>query len=275
MTGETATGLARITALNQRAVQRGLSTAIGRPLRFVPQRALPDGAAYEAHIASTGQVPTRDNLHDFFNALVWLALPRTKAALNARQAAELRRDGVRSVRGGVRDAATLFDENAALFVTRRPALADALRGFRWRELFVAQRDGWPHDVEVIVFGHALMEKLMAPYKAITAHAWILTADDAYFAASPQQRLAWLDGRLAGELAHGPLRSQCFTPLPVLGIPGWCDANADPAFYDDTRVFRPGRRTARVLDCAPQSRPDSRCLLRKGEESPDSTGQGDG
>ncbi|HMM24565.1 MAG TPA: DUF3025 domain-containing protein [Pseudoxanthomonas mexicana] len=29
-----------------------------------------------------------------------------------------------------------------------------------------------------------------------------------------------------------------TPLPVLGVPGWWDGNADPAFYADAAVFRP-------------------------------------
>ncbi|HEY1393560.1 MAG TPA: DUF3025 domain-containing protein, partial [Methylibium sp.] len=42
------------------------------PLRFVPQTELPDGEAYEAYIHRTACVPTRDNLHDFFNGLVWL-----------------------------------------------------------------------------------------------------------------------------------------------------------------------------------------------------------
>ena len=41
----------------------------GLPLRFVPQEDLPDGTAYEEFIGATGGVPTRDNLHDFFNAL--------------------------------------------------------------------------------------------------------------------------------------------------------------------------------------------------------------
>jgi hypothetical protein len=42
------------------------------PTQFIPQEDLPEGVAYEAHISATGNVPTRENLHDFFNALVWL-----------------------------------------------------------------------------------------------------------------------------------------------------------------------------------------------------------
>ena len=33
----------------------------------------------------------------------------------------------------------------------------------------------------------------------------------------------------------------FTPLPVLGVPGWWPANGAAGFYDDEQVFRPSRR----------------------------------
>jgi hypothetical protein len=61
---------------------------------FVHQDSLPAGQAYEAHIFQTRTVPTRDNLHDFFNGLVWLAFPQTKRRLNELQAAEIARTGV-------------------------------------------------------------------------------------------------------------------------------------------------------------------------------------
>nr|WP_265343094.1 MULTISPECIES: DUF3025 domain-containing protein [Burkholderia] len=38
------------------------------------------------------------------------------------------------------------------------------------------------------------------------------------------------------------RNHDFAPLPVLGVPGWCDANAEAAFYDDPAVFRSVRRS---------------------------------
>src|SRR5690606_23205997 len=59
-------------ALNERATQQELRNRAGLPVRFVPQSELPAGVAYETFIHDTGGVPTRDNLHDFFNALVWL-----------------------------------------------------------------------------------------------------------------------------------------------------------------------------------------------------------
>lgn len=216
-------------------------TGRGQPLSFVPQSALPAGDAYEAFIGQTGGVPTRDNLHDFFNALIWLAYPHSKAALNARQAAVIAQAGVQGTRGATRDAATLFDENALLFVTSAASLADALRGFDWHTLFVARRDAWWRQCDVQPFGHALLEKLVTPYKSITAHAWIVAAPSAYFDWTGAERRAWLDRQMAPVLASAPLVPRDFAPLPVLGVPGWWPANAAPAYYQDTTVFRPGRR----------------------------------
>ena len=67
-----------LAAFNAGAGELALRNASGLPLRFVPQDELPEGRAYEEFIGATGCVPTRDNLHDFFNALVWLTFPRIK-----------------------------------------------------------------------------------------------------------------------------------------------------------------------------------------------------
>lgn len=238
--------------LNADARAAAQSTGRGQPLAFIAQDDLPEGAAYEAHIAATGSVPTRHNLHDFFNALAWFAFPRIKATLNARQAAAIDALGVGPTRGGVRDALTLFDENAVLFASSDPALVAALRGFDWRALFVAGRARWEAAYqetvgkarcEVRVFGHALLEKLVAPYAACTAHAWMVEVPEAYFTWPRTQRDAHLDETVSATLsADAGLNGRSFAPLPVLGIPGWWQENEDPAFYDDAAVFRSGRRT---------------------------------
>ena len=101
-------------ALNAEAKQRGLCNHRGLPLRFITQEELPEGIAYEAHISATGKVPTRENLHDFFNALVWLSFPQIKRQLNALQAAQIATLGIGKSRGPARDAATIFDENGPI-----------------------------------------------------------------------------------------------------------------------------------------------------------------
>lgn len=212
-------------ALNAALASRPIALAAGR-LRFVPQSALPEGVAYEAFIHRTACVPTRDNLHDLFNGLMWLAKPALKRRLNELQAQAIAQAGVGAVRGPLRDALTLFDENAALL--RAPApLVDALRDRRWHDLFITLRPLW-REARLELFGHALLEKLTQPYKSITAHVYVVPPDAADDL-----------GLCPGHLVPKP-----FLPLPVLGVPGWWPANEDRSFYDDAEVFRPlpGRKS---------------------------------
>lgn len=218
-------------ALSTAASARGITTASGCPLQFVDAGDAPAGSTYEAHIAATGRVPTRLAAHDLLNALVWLALPRFKARLNVLQAAAIARDGVGARRGPLRDAATLLDENGALLVTDDADMALLLRERRWHELFVDRRLRWS-AVRVLVCGHALMTKLAAPYKAITGHAL-------HVAVPATSATGVVDACLEATLDEG-LNPSVLMPLPVLGIPGWCAANAEPAFYDDGAVFRAAR-----------------------------------
>ncbi|MEK6423537.1 MAG: DUF3025 domain-containing protein [Burkholderia gladioli] len=232
-----------LAALGDDAAAAGFATGRGQPLHFIEQAALPAGVAYETQIAATGGVPTRHNLHDFFNAHVWFAYPRIKAAINARQSAAIEALGVGGERGGLRDALTLLDESGALFVTADPALGAALRRFGWHELFVEHRAAWGHACELRLVGHALLEKLVQPYKACTAHAWIVEAPPAFFGWDEGARRGWLDAHVAAGFDARLPSSRGFAPLPVLGVPGWWPANADPGFYDDPQVFRAGRRAA--------------------------------
>ena len=201
------------------------------PVRFVPQAELPAGIAYEAFIGETRQVPTREGLHDFFNALCWMHFPLAKQQLNRLQAAEIAQVGVGQVRGPVRDAATVFDENALLIQTP-DSVWQALREHRWHDALVAQRALWTGpDTRLWVFGHAALEKLVRPYKSITVHLWRVPAS---------VRPDGLDAWLAQDLTAAKLATKPFSPLPVLGVPDWCQDNADPQFYADAEVFRPRR-----------------------------------
>lgn len=218
-------GLPVAEALDAGRAGAGVELRAGA-LRFVPQEALPPGVAYEAHIAATACVPTRDNLHDFFNGLVWWTFPAWKRRLNELQAEQIAALGIGARRGPVRDALTLFDENGALLAAA-PDLVEDLRERRWQRLFVEQRGRWQAEARLVVFGHALLEKLVAPWKSVTAHVWVEQAGAEQAGADGPQRLS------AARLAGKP-----FLPLPVLGVPGWWPANEDARFYDDPQVFRP-------------------------------------
>lgn len=234
-----------LDAFNRSAAALGLRNGAGLPLRFVPQSALPEGTAYEEFIGATGQVPTRDNLHDFFNGLVWQTFPLIKRQLNALQAAQIAQAGIGKSRGPARDAATIFDENAALLLVREGssgrALVDELRAHDWLSALYEKRALVESDVRIWLFGHALMEKLVAPRKAITAHTRVIFVGDDVLALAPDAQRAWIDAHVAGELAREGLTTAGFTPLPVLGVPGWWPGQ-DQDFYLDTTVFRPKRQT---------------------------------
>ncbi|PUA16419.1 DUF3025 domain-containing protein [Glaciimonas sp. PCH181] len=236
-----------LLALNNAAIAGDIRNHRGLLIGFVPQTALPADTAYEAFISETGKVPTRTNLHDFLNALIWLSFPASKARLNALQAAELSKAGTLSgsgkPRGAARDAATIFDENAALLVVRDglagTALIAALRQHQWCEAFIEQRAAFGVNAEIWLFGHALVEKLVRPYKAITAHTLILIAPDDFFVQDMDSRRRWIDRYLAGHLTQQGMTIGQLTPLPVLGVPGWC-GNQGQDFYADAAVFRPKR-----------------------------------
>ena len=230
-------------AFNRQAALLALRNHRDLPITFVPQESLPEGMAYEEFISASGNVPTRANLHDFFNGLVWQTFPLIKRELNALQAAQIAAAGGSKARGPARDAATIFDENAALLVVRASsegrALADELRAHCWEAALFEKRAMFGPDAELWLFGHALMEKLVAPRKAITAHVRIVFAAPDYFDMDDAARRAWLDAHLAQLLRDEGLSTSSFTPLPVLGVPGWWP-DQDRAFYLDTSVFRPKR-----------------------------------
>ena len=142
-------------ALNQAAHPCGRTD-----LCFVPQSELPKGQAYEAFIHAQQRIPTRDNLHDFFNGLCWLRFGRSKRRLNQLQAQEIARQGVGQERGALRDALTVFDENA-LLLQAPDGLWQALCARDWQHLFVRELDQWA-QVRIEVFGHALLESWCSP-----------------------------------------------------------------------------------------------------------------
>lgn len=256
-------------ALAALAASRPVRAASGRVLRFVaPQD---DGLGYEARIAARGEVETRpDNWHDWFNGLVWLTFPQAKAALSARHAKELGfsarhaadsevsasrgaelvtlarqvADLAQQVkpRGTVRDAMTHFDECGAVVVAEDASLLDLLAGFQWKALFVERRLDVIAGLRVFIFGHATYESLLAPFRGLTAKCVLTPVAPGWLQQPLAAQLADIDAQLAADFAAGrhgdPRRLQ---PLPLLGLPGVTPENENPAYYDDTWQFRPGRR----------------------------------
>jgi hypothetical protein len=206
--------------LNSLSEEIELKTESGKPVRFVPPA--PGGPYYELEVFETGRVQTRPgSLHDLFNALAWLAFPRTKALINAMHAAALPGGGGR--RGPRRDLLTIFDEGGAIVVCADTDLVDMLRACRWKELFWTHRSRLRAALRCIVLGHAVMEQALEPRPGITCKV-LITADG-----NPDDEAARLLPALASP--------KDLAPLPVFGLPGWYAQ--DEPFYEDARYFRPG------------------------------------
>ncbi len=217
----------------------------GAPIRFVPPAAPSKefSAQYELRIFETGEVQTRaDNWHDLFNALVWLAFPKTKAVLNGHHYGEIRARRGERLRGTARDVLTLFDEGGIVVAAADAELSDLLREFRWKELFWRRRAQVLRSMRFYVFGHAIYEKALEPYKGVTAKALIVEVTPDLLEAPLARQLAELDARAADYFSgtQALASTRTLSPLPVLGIPGWEPANAREEYYDDSEQFRPGR-----------------------------------
>jgi len=227
--------------LNDLADERRLQTESGKAVRFVPPAAA--DPYYEVHLYETGQVQTRpESRHDLFNALAWLAFPKTKARINAMHAAEIPKEGGK--RGRVRDMLTIFDEGGAI-VAGGAEVEALVRGARWTELFVQRH----RDFRVVVLGHAVLEQALQPRLGLTCK--VVFADPARD----------LDVQAAAQLPQFS-SPRDLPPVPILGYPGWFPGNGHAAFYEDERHFRRVKSSSGVGQAA--------AVPQGAEESPGST-----
>ena len=219
----------------------------GARLRFVAQsrKAAAFEDKYEPRIYLTGEVQVRErNWHDLLNALVWMTFPRAKAALNARHHRALLRQHAAGApnRGREQDAMTLFDEGGILVASADRALLDLIAASAWKRLFWSNRAQVIANMRFHLFGHALYEKALQPFTGITARALLFDVEAGFFNAGLEEQLAYLDALAASRLADlQAVRSpRDLPPLPILGVPGWCAANAQATYYDNEDHFRKRR-----------------------------------
>ena len=219
----------------------------GAPVRFVAASALPAGEPYERYIFDSGDCPTRQNLHDFFNGLCWLRLPQAKQRLNALQAGQIAAAGVGArARPGARRHHGVRRERRAARSARR-ALWEALLARDWQRLFVELRPLW-REARLLVFGHALLEKLATPRKDITAHVWAACAAGG----STDE----VDGWLAAQLTHGAAGRQAVHAAAAAGHPRLVrpKTRTFPSMMTPWYFVPPGARTQRQQRRQPSSRP---------------------
>ncbi len=240
--------------------------------------------AYEQRVA-LGEVPTRDLSHDWYNGVVWLAFPRAKRWINARHLDDANAAGQWSAPSGngrsrFRDALTLFDESGALLLTTRREMLFALMEHDWPCVFAQRDDSWHTQNRLLVFGHGLLDALPSAHPGLCAKVLPVLVSDLNAGAEVLEHMMLAVLKQVRDPAN-------FSPLPVMGVPGWFDLSAWADFYENRQVFRAkptarkglrGERLAFQFDgatlalgkCARQSLP-----ALQGEESPDSSEQSAG
>lgn len=247
-------GWPTLEALNALAEAAGVRTASGKPVRFVPPAA--SDPYYEIQVHESGKVSTRaQNWHDLFNALAWLAFPRTKATINALHAAELPRESGR--RGRLRDLLTIFDEGGAIVLCDDAGLEAMVRACRWKELFWEHRERVRRGLRIVVLGHAVLDQSRDPWPGITCKVMFAPHD-----ADPDASAAeWLRLRAPGG------SPKALASLPIFGYPDWHPGTACEVFYADERYFRPPHR-GKIASGAGQAAAAPQGV----EESPGSAGR---
>ncbi|AVP99040.1 DUF3025 domain-containing protein [Ahniella affigens] len=205
----------------------------GRTLQFVLQNEelLADGLHYEQRIFGKGQIATRPgSWHDLFNALIWREYTGLKSALNERYVADFPA-GVDRERSRAQMAITHFDEAGVVVHLSDPARLSAWDRHDWPAFFRPAPETGRWDVSVTVFGHALLEHLLAPHQLLVGKALVV------FGGTPEQALPLAASAISSSLVLND--PQELRPLPLSGIPGW-HAGQTAAFYETAACFRPLR-----------------------------------
>ncbi len=234
-----------LDALSAYAKALNLANHRGLPIRFVvPPEDESVATHYEKRIAESGEIATRENWHDFFNAMQWLTFPKSKAAISEMHARLLATpvDGVNKMRSIPRDVLTLFDEGGVIVASADETLLDHLRNFEWKKLFLERRDDVGRNINFYLAGHSVLEKMLDPFIGVTAKALLLKVDHNFFTLPHEAQLHEIDSCAAEWLmkAESLASTHNLHPLPILGIPGWFAANVSAGFYDDAHYFRVGR-----------------------------------
>jgi hypothetical protein len=236
-----------LRAYNQLAAKQThkITLASGKTLLAVPQqqksKIFEEG--YEPRVYLHGELQTREQCwHDFFNWLVWLTFPKTKAIVNKWQYHSLKNRLAthQPQRTHLENLLTQFDEGGMIVVSSNKSLIDFLKNHQWQDLFWHSREKLKNEMQFYLFGHALYEKLLQPYVGITGNALIFEVTPEFMQDTPQQQLKLLDTLCATYIDNDRwcVGMKTLYHVPVLGIPDWYAENSSANFYENKNYFRP-------------------------------------
>ena len=133
-------------------------------------------------------------------------------------------------------ALTHFDEAGVVVALRDPSLLALWDTHDWHGLFWCERAAWRDGrIEVVVFGHALLEHALDPRRLLVGKALVVAlaqgvpVDAAIAACATNIR--------EGRVLRDPLELR---PLPLSGIPGWHLDGEDEDFHRIAPCYQPLR-----------------------------------
>jgi hypothetical protein len=163
------------------ALPRRLEFQLQKPLGQRAKRKQKNRVSYEVSIFEQGRIPTRaQNVHDFFNALIWLSYPQSKWSLH-RQAydSQQTQPSAPGSRSELCDRLTCFDEGGIIF--RLPPGVDGTemrRLIRGRDQDAKKRVCREHRGSFHIFGHGILEVLFAGSESLFASCAVIDHDAA-------------------------------------------------------------------------------------------------
>ncbi|MFC3093227.1 DUF3025 domain-containing protein [Alteromonas sediminis] len=216
--------------------------------QFIVQDHRCENDYYENIIAKKRRIPTRtDNWHDLLNALIWMQFPQSKALISQLHAKDIDNYGLHP-RSARRNRLTHFDECGIVLVCAKsqvdkinPMLL-ALATHDWHSAFTLHKALWHKRVFPVLFGHAMLEMFLSPFIGMTAKWLAIVVDDEVFEVNDCEKRRQIDTALKQKIQvfDGFADKDILRPLPVLGVPHWCD-NQNETFYANSAYFRPQRK----------------------------------
>ena len=194
---------------------------------------------YDAIVFKEKKIPIRkDVLHDYFNALTWLAFPNSKKKLNKKNFTLLEHNYLSGNKNRPRniDLTTLLDESGIIILTNNSFLASLIRQKKWKTVFWDNRDTVKKSFRFFLFGHSLFEKIMNEYIGTTARALIIFNESLPFEKITVSNVDQiLSDYIDQEFFFKNLEKT--VAIPLFAIPGWSNHNEKKEFYQENEYLR--------------------------------------
>ena len=194
---------------------------------------------YDALVFKEKKIPIRKNVvHDYFNAMTWLAFPNSKKKLNKKNFIFLEHNFLNGNKNRPRyiDFTTLFDESGIIILTNNSYLSGLMRQKKWKTVFWDNRNLVKKNLSFFLFGHSLFEKIMNNYIGTAARALIIYSENFI---NGNITLSNLDRILSHYIDQDFFfkNLEKSVSIPLSAIPGWNELNEKEEFYQDNEHLR--------------------------------------